>query len=230
MIGIIGAMKMETEALVAQLEKPVLRSISGIEYYSGLLNGREVVIATCGVGKVAAAMCAQTMILCYQPELLLNTGIAGALSASLHTGDVVVSSALVEHDMDTTGLGDPIGLISGLGVVEMPADPDAATLMLDCCREAGVRAVSGLIATGDQFVCTAAARERILSRFSALACEMEGGAIAQICCHNQVPFVVIRAISAGADEGAGMDYPTFAGMAAANSVRVVSLFISRSFR
>lgn len=227
MIGIIGAMEKETRGLVALTEVKERRTVSGIEFVSGTLSGREVVIATCGIGKVFAAMCAQTMILNYAPELIINTGVAGSLSDSLGIGDVVVSRGLVQHDMDTTGFGDPRGLINGLGVVEMAADSRAKDIMLSCCRELGINCTEGLIATGDQFICTGEAKDKIVSCFGALACEMEGGAVAQICCANGVPFLVNRAISDGANEDSGIDYPTFVKMAAENSVKAVCLFLEQ---
>lgn len=227
MIGIIGAMNIETEGLISRMQGAKTRTISGINYVSGQLCGKEAVVATCGIGKVAAAMCAEGMILCYHPSLIMNTGVAGSLSPSLKTGDVVVSTALVQHDMDTSGLGDPVGLISGLGMVEIPADMDAMELMLLCCKELGIPAEYGLIATGDQFICTNEAKNRIVRSFGALACEMEGGSIAQICCSNNIPFVVTRAISDGADEGSQMDYPSFCKLAAERSVAAVSLFLQR---
>lgn len=112
MTGIIGAKEIEIEALNAQMENRQTRTVSGIEFTSGTLYGREVVTAVCGIGKVFAAMCAQTMILLYSPDRIVNTGVAGSLSTSLNIGDIVVSDYVVEHDMDTSPLGDPVGMIS----------------------------------------------------------------------------------------------------------------------
>ena len=227
MIGIIGAMQKETDGLIALTEIKERRTISGIEFVSGTLQGKEVVIATCGIGKVFAAMCAQTMILTYSPELIINTGVAGGLADTLNIGDVVVSRGLVQHDMDTTGFGDPKGLINGLDIVVMAADDRARQVMLSCCGELDIRCTDGIIATGDQFICTKEAKDTIVSNFGALACEMEGGAIAQICTANKVPFLVNRAISDGANEASGIDYPTFVKMAAENSIKAVCLFLER---
>ncbi len=227
MIGIIGAMQKETDGLIALTQVTERRTISGMDFVRGTLEGKEVVIATCGIGKVFAAMCAQTMILGYAPDLIINTGVAGGLADSLNIGDVVVSRGLVQHDMDTTGFGDPKGLINGLDTVVMEADDAARRLMLECCNELGIRCTDGIIATGDQFICTKEAKDVIVENFGAMACEMEGGAIAQICTANKVPFLVNRAISDGANEDSGMDYPTFVQMAAENSVKAVCLFLRR---
>lgn len=119
MTGIIGAMKIEIEALNAQMENRQTKTVSGIEFTSGTLCGREVVTAVCGIGKVFAAMCAQTMILLYSPDRIINTGVAGSLSMKLNIGDIAVSDFVVEHDMDTSPLGDPVGMISGLSLIHI---------------------------------------------------------------------------------------------------------------
>ena len=107
MLGIIAAMNVEMESLRSHIENPVCETIGGVAYVSGRLEGRDVVTAVCGVGKVFAALCAQAMILRYQPEYIINTGVAGTLTGQLSVGDVAISSGVVQHDMDTSPLGDP---------------------------------------------------------------------------------------------------------------------------
>ena len=122
MIGIIAAMNVEMESLRSFMTDMTTETISGITFVSGTLEGKQVVTAVCGIGKVFAAMCAQTMILRYQPECIVNTGVAGTLSDKLTIGSIAVSSAVVQHDMDTSAIGDPVGLISGINKVLLPAD------------------------------------------------------------------------------------------------------------
>ncbi len=117
-IGIIGAMDVEVAELIESMENIKKDTISGIVYYEGTLQGKDVVVAKCGIGKVHAAVCTQTMILKYNPAAIINTGVAGSLSASLDIGDLVVSNKVVQHDFDTSGVGDPIGLISGIDLIE----------------------------------------------------------------------------------------------------------------
>ena len=205
MTGIIGAMKIEIEALNAQMENRQTRTVSGIEFTSGTLCGREVVTAVCGIGKVFAAMCAQTMILLYSPERIINTGVAGSLSTKLNIGDIAVSDFVVEHDMDTSPLGDPVGMISGINIVDIP-----------------IRCVKGKIASGDCFVNSAEKKKYISETFGAIACEMEGAAIGHVCYVNKVPFCVIRAISDAADGSSHMDYSKFTALAAKNSAAVMT--------
>ena len=118
-IGIIGAMRVEMEALAAALENKKTEVVSDIEFHTGSLSGRDVVLAVCGVGKVFAAMCAQTMILRFGATKIINTGVAGTLTDKLSVGDIAVADDVVQHDMDTSPLGDPVGLISGLNIVHI---------------------------------------------------------------------------------------------------------------
>ena len=223
MTGIIGAKEIEIEALNAQMENRQTRTVSGIEFTSGTLYGREVVTAVCGIGKVFAAMCAQTMILLYSPDRIVNTGVAGSLSTSLNIGDIVVSDYVVEHGMDTSPLGDPVGMISVINIVDIPADGELAEKICAAAREVGnIICVKGKIASGDCFVNTAEKKEYISETFGALACEMEGAAIGQVCYVNRVPFCVIRAISDAADGSSFMDYSNFIALAAKNSAAVLT--------
>ena len=226
MIGIIGAMEAETNALIAAIEEPKTECISGITYVSGCLCGREVVVATCGIGKVYAAICAQTMILRYAPTLIVNTGVAGTLCEELGIGDVAVATELVQHDMDTSPIGDPVGLVSGINKIYFEADADSVDKFSEILATQGINAVKGRIASGDQFVARAEVKDRIRSQFGAIACEMEGAAIAHVAAVNRVPVAVLRTISDSADGDAVSDYPAFVGEAAARSVSVLLAFLS----
>lgn len=225
-IGIIGAMAPEVEGLIGALENKKVDCISGIEFASGTLLGKQVVIARCGIGKVFAAVCAQTMILRYSPKLIVNTGVGGAISAGLGTGDIVVAESLVQHDMDTSAIGDPVGLVSGINVIYFESDRRAREILLGAAARLGLSAKAGRIATGDRFIASKDDKERIAEVFSADACEMEGCAIAQVAYVNRVPFAVVRAISDSADGEATMDYPTFLPIAAKNSQDMTLALIS----
>ncbi len=211
MIGIIGAMAVEVENLIEVMTKDQVEIISGITFHIGKIRGVDCAVAQCGVGKVAAAVCAQTMILKYQPSALINVGVAGGIGENIHIGDIVISRGLVQHDVDTSALGDEKGMISGLNLVAIPASRKLVNLV--ATTAAGIYGDGvhvGIIATGDQFICDAQKLKRLAVEFDASACEMEGGSIAQVCWMNKVDFVVIRAISDNADEDAGVDFGTFA--------------------
>ena len=226
MIGIIGAMEIETRTLCAMLEDERVERISGRDYHVGRLFGREVVVCTCGIGKVFAAICTEAMILNYKVELVINTGVAGALSDKLDVCDVVVSTAVVQHDMDTSPLGDPVGLISGINRVYFDAHAESADKLAGITASLGINTLRGVVASGDQFIAGADAKERIKESFPDAVCaEMEGGAIGHCAYVNDTPFVVLRAISDKADGTGSMDYMKFCSIAAENSVKVLCEFI-----
>ena len=219
-IGIIGAMEPEVEALIASIDNPSTEKVSGITFYTGKIGEKSVAIAKCGIGKVFAALCAQTMILKFAPDLLVNTGVGGALASGISTGDIVIASDLCQHDMDTSAIGDPKGLVSGINMIYFEADKRAGEILLNTAKSLGLNARLGRIASGDKFIASGEDKTRIITDFSADACEMEGCAIAQVAYVNGTPFAVVRAISDSADGEATMDYPTFLPIAAKNSTNL----------
>ena len=227
-IGIIGAMQPEVEALMDALSGKAIESVSGIDFYTGKIGEKSVAIAKCGIGKVFAAICAEVMILKYSPDLLVNTGVGGALASDLKTGDIVIADTLCQHDMDTSPIGDPKGLVSGINMIYFDADKRAGEILLASAKELGLNARLGRIATGDKFIASSADKDKIVSDFSADACEMEGCAIAQTAFVNGTPFAVVRAISDSADGEATMDYPTFLGIASRNSTNL-TLFLIKNW-
>lgn len=227
MLGIIGAMHIEVEKVKSLMENKTAETVSGIEYVSGTLHGKEIVIAACGIGKVAAAMCTQTMILKYSPECIINTGVGGSLDARLSIGDIAIGESLVQHDMDTSPLGDPVGLISGLNIVNIPADEKVVSVLEKAAEKLdGVKTVRGIIASGDQFVASAEKKKYIVDTFNASVCEMEGAAIAQVCFTNAVAFCVVRAVSDCADGSSHVAYNEFLPVAASNAARLIEEFVT----
>ncbi len=230
MIGILGAMDIEVAQIKGALTSPVTTSIHGIDFTRGQLEGREVVVAQCGIGKVNAAACAQMLIDRFGPALVINVGVGGSLSPDLRLGDIAVARRVVQHDVDTTALGDPAGYVSTVNKVFFDCDEAAVNGLLAAISDVpGVRGQAGVIATGDQFINSASVKARIVERFGAICCDMESGAIAQVCLISGVPFAAVRAISDNADDDSHMDYPQFTRMAASHSTEVLSRFASRSF-
>ena len=226
-IGIIGAMTPEVEAIIASLDEKCCERVSGIDFYTGKIGGKSVAVAKCGIGKVFAAICAQTMIMKYSPDLLVNTGVGGAIGGGLNCGDVVIASRLCQHDMDTSAIGDPVGLVSGINMIYFDADSRAREILLTEGERLGLAVKSGTIATGDKFIADADDKHRIAKSFSATVCEMEGCAIAQTAYVNGTAFAVVRAISDSADGEATMDYPTFLGIASANSTKLTLALVEK---
>lgn len=224
-IGVIGAMQMEVDNLKASMENLTSEVYSGVTFVSGTIDGQEVVAAVSGVGKVFAAICTEAMILMYHVDMIVNIGVAGTLSPELGVMDVAVADQVVQHDMNTSALGDPIGLLSGLNQVFLPSDEKMRGLLCACLEDKGIRYQVGTIATGDLFLHKPTQKALLHSRFGAIAGEMEGGSIGHVCHVNNVPFAVLRAISDG--DGGAMDFATFSKKAAEQAIDVVIEFIRR---
>lgn len=216
-IAVIGAMEPEVLGLISEMGEHETECISGIEVHIGKIYDKTVAVARCGIGKVFAALCAEVLILKYSPSLVVNSGVGGALARDLKTGDIIIAADLCQHDMDTSAIGDPVGLVSGINKIYFEADKRAQKILLDAAGKLDLVARAGRVATGDKFIASAKDKARITEIFSADACEMEGCAIAQTAFVNNTPFAVVRAISDSADGEATMDYPTFMPIAAKNS-------------
>ena len=222
MVGLIGAMAVEVENLLGQMTEKQEKKIGMDVFTSGKLFGQDAVLAVCGPGKINAALCAQSMIAAYHPEWVLNLGVAGAGDETVSIGDMVIASCAVQHDMDTSPLGDPVGYVSKVGLVEFPCDEKLRQQLLAAAQQVeDMKVQEGVIATGDQFICDGETRKRIHDLFSAKAVEMEGAAVAHACYVNGVACGVLRSISDQANGQSTMDYPTFTKLAASHSEQVV---------
>ena len=227
MIGIICAMQIEADGILALAQNTREETINDLRFIRGTLNGKEIVTVVCGVGKVNAAMCAVTLINRYAPELVINSGVAGALSPLVSIGDLVIATKTVEHDMNTTALGDKQGEISFPDgkVTYFVCDKNASSLLAECARELPeTKTAQGIIASGDIFVSDRRKRLLINDRFGAVACEMEGAAIGHVCHCCRVPYAVLRAISDDMDENKGVDFVRFCALAAEKTVAVIDAF------
>ena len=227
-LGIIGAMDVEVATLKERMENKTVRTIAGSEYCEGKLEGMDVVVVQCGVGKINAALCAQILCSCFAVTHIVNTGIAGSLNAELDIGDLVISQDAGYHDMDATNFGYPMCQVPGMPVLAFPADKDLANASLRAAEQIHPGHVRmGRVATGDQFVAEKCLKETIISNTGAYCTEMEGAAIAHTAWKNGVPFVIIRAISDKADDSAQMDYPTFEAQAAQRCAEVTQSLAKR---
>ena len=220
-LGIIGAMQVEVEILLGRMENQTSRAIAGSTFYEGTLEGLSAVVVQCGVGKVNAALCTQILCDCFGVTHLVNTGIAGSLCADLDIGDLVVSTDAMYHDFDCVHFGYPYGKVPGMDVISFPADEKMIAYAFAAAESVNPgHTKRGRIASGDQFVADKATKEKIIANTQGLCTEMEGTAIAQTAYRNQLPFVILRAISDKADDSAEMDYPTFERIAAHRCAQV----------
>ncbi len=220
-IGIIGAMSVEVEELVSKLEGTKMQKISEIDFFEGTLYGKNVVIAKCGIGKVFAAVCAEAMLLRYSVTHIINTGVAGTLTPELGILDIAIADGVVQHDMDTSPIGDPIGLISGINKIVLPTSRSLAAAATSAAQKLGFSAKCGIVASGDQFISSKERKKFIRNTFSAICCEMEGAAIGHVCYINGVECLIVRAISDSASGEAELEYPQMVALAAQRSQKLI---------
>lgn len=221
-IGIIGAMDEELEILLKEMKLEKIEVKANMRFNFGKLYDKDIVVVRSGIGKVNAAICTQILIDDFSVDKVINVGIAGGIGKDVYPGDVVIASNLVQHDMDTSAFGDEIGQIPRLDTYDFKCTNE----LVDKAKSACVnikdhKSFVGRIVTGDQFISNTEKIKWLNEKFEALACEMEGGSIAQVCYLNKVAFVVIRSISDNANNGAHMDYEKFAPIAIRNSTEIL---------
>lgn len=228
-IGIIGAMDLEVDTLKAKMTDTSVTTKAAMEFWQGKFNGTDVVVVRSGIGKVNAALCVQILADLFAVTHVINTGIAGSLNAALDIGDILISEDTVQHDVNATVFGYPLGKIPGMDVVAFQADKDMAELALKTCAQVNpdIHARLGRVVSGDQFICDKAVKEHLIREFHGDCAEMEGASIAHGAYLNGIPFLVIRAISDKADGSAEMDYPTFEREAALHSARLVEAMVEQ---
>ncbi|MFA0084223.1 5'-methylthioadenosine/S-adenosylhomocysteine nucleosidase [Vibrio sp. E150_011] len=226
-IGIIGAMEQEVSILKSALTNLEQQIKGGCTFYTGQLDGADIVLLQSGIGKVAAAVGTTILLSDYQVDVVINTGSAGGFESSLNHGDVVISTEVRHHDADVTAFGYEIGQMAG-----QPAAFTADEKLMNVAEQAlkqmeGQHAVRGLICTGDEFVCRPERQAVIRNNFpGVIAVEMEASAIAQTCHQFDTPFVVVRAISDIADKESPMSFEEFLPLAAKSSSEMVINMVS----
>ena len=227
-IGIIGAMDIEIEKLVSSVENPQTKTIGGIAFTSGKMFGKDVVIAKSGMGKVFAAVCAQTMILGYSPVCIINSGIAGSTDSRLGMLDITIGEKVVQHDYDFTPLGKPLGYVPDLDKTFFECDGEICNMLCDAVKSIGKNALRAVIATGDQFIADKEKGRQLHDIFGASACEMEGGAIGQVCTIWGIPFGILRTISDGGDESSSEIIHQFGKLAADQAANIMKEFVRKA--
>ncbi len=221
-IGIIGAMDEEVSILLEEMKVENKIEKANMVFNTGIFFDKKIVVVKCGIGKVNAAICTQILIDDFQVDKVINVGVAGGVAKNIKPGDITIGNNLVHHDMDTSAFGDKIGQIPRMDVYHFECDRELVQLAKDSAKlnvEANV--FVGRIVSGDQFINNAEKVIWMCDQFDAIACEMEGASIAQVCYLNSVPFVVIRSISDNAATGAFSDYEKFTPLAVKNSTGII---------
>ena len=228
-IGIIGAMDEEVNNLKELITDVQVSTVASMDFYQGKLSGNDVVVVRSGIGKVNAAICAQILIDKFDVSVIINTGIAGSLNADINIGDIVLSKDALEHDMDATSFGYDLAVIPRMQESVFKGDEYLIDLTKKVCEEniKDINVFVGRVVTGDQFISDKNKKNWLVENFKGDCTEMEGAAIAHTAYLNNVPFLIIRAISDKADDSAQMDYPTFEAMAIQNSVKLLTSMVEK---
>lgn len=223
MLGIIGAMDEEVSRIKEVMSDVTVIKKAGMEFYKGKISGKPAVVVRSGIGKVNAGICTQILADCFEVDAIINTGIAGSLNAKIDIGDIVLSTDALQHDVDAGGFGYELGVIPRMPVSTFKADEKLIALAKTACEKVNpdVHVFTGRVVSGDQFISDREKKDWLLDKFAGYCTEMEGAAIAQAAYLNQIPFLIVRAISDKADDSATVDYPTFEAKAIEHSVKLI---------
>lgn len=227
MIGIIGAMDEEVNAIIEKMTNVESKEKAGMTFNKGTLEGKETVVVRSGIGKVNAGLCTQILVDDYKIDAVINTGIAGSLKNQIDIGDIVLSSDALYHDMDATGFGYDFGVVPRMESSVFKGDVRLINLAKECCERVNpdINVHIGRVVSGDQFISDKAKKDWINEHFDGYCTEMEGAAIAHAATLNNIPFLIVRAISDKADNSATMDYGEFEKKAIIHSVNLIMEFV-----
>ena len=215
-VGIIGAMEVEVETLKKSMTLKNTVKKASMEFFEGSIGNTEVVVVRSGICKVNAGICVQILADTFGVTHVINTGAAGSLDARINIGDIVLSTDAIYHDVDATVFGYKKGEIPQLGVASFTADEALREKAKAAIKKAvpDQEVFEGRVCSGDQFISSSEVKDAIKKHFDGMCCEMEGCGIAQACFLNNIPFLIIRAISDKADGSEIKDYPEFEAKAA----------------
>jgi adenosylhomocysteine nucleosidase len=240
-IGIMGALDSEISLVKSAMDVEEEVYYAGRTCIRGKLKDEEIILVKAGVGKVNASLTTQILIEKFDIRSLIFTGVAGGIDTSLHIGDMVISSRVIQHDYGHIGpegfrptpirlprKGDEVLLThfqsdsllieiakTAANKSDMPASPFTQS------SHDKPKIIVGTIVTGDQFIASELKRKWLEETFQASCVEMEGGAVAQICTTFEVPFVILRSLSDLANEEASVDFRKFVEYASKNSASII---------
>lgn len=225
-IGIIGAMDEEIESYLCGMNDIIKTDKAKITFYQGEFKGRDIVLCKSGVGKVNSAVCTQILLDNYEVKKIIFTGVAGALDPKLEIGDIVLSTAALQYDIDATSLGFEKGVIPYADKSIFTADKELVKLAEKICNEMeDVKVFSGLVLSGDKFIADSETSSQLYQQYKGLCTEMEGAAVAQVCYMNDIPFLIVRTMSDKANHSAEVNFIEFAKKAADRSYLIVDKII-----
>jgi len=218
-IAVVSAMREELQALHDDLFGARVERAAGRDFHHGTLHGHEAVLVLSGIGKVAAATTTALLLDHFAADAVLFTGVAGGLGDGVKVGDVVIGDALLQHDLDASPIF-PRWEVPLTGKSRFAADTHWSDALARAAQSSGHRVHRGLIVSGDRFVSTSAESTALRAALpDALAVEMEGAAVAQVCHDFARPFAVMRTVSDRADDSAPTDFARFVAEVASDLTR-----------
>lgn len=225
-IGIIAAMNEEVETIKKIMKGISTKKIYNLEFITGKINEKEVVLVKCGVGKVNSARTTQILIDNFNLEYVINVGTAGSLNENIEIGDIVIAEKLVQHDFDITAGGREKGYITDVGKYFYSDESliNKSKTIIENMNE-NFKAITGLIATGDIFVQDIKVKNTIKEEFNADCTEMEGAAMAQVCTLADIPFIVIRSISDKPNGKNAIDFEKYLELACERYSKFIDIFL-----
>lgn len=219
-IALLGAMPEEVEPILQTLKNYETVELANNKFYKAKHAGHELIIAYSKIGKVFSTLTAAMLLEHFQAEVLLFSGVAGAINPELKVGDLITATKLAQHDLDITAFGHPFGFVPE-GAVFVQTDEALISSAKEVAQQMGITLKEGVIATGDQFIASSEKKEWIAQTFEADALEMEGAAVAVVCDALHVPCFILRAISDAADMDASFDFDNFLKSSAKQSATFI---------
>lgn len=226
MLGIIGAMEIETSGIVDAMERVENVDVGNYRFVVGFLCGKKIVVSRCGIGKVFSSTAAALMIDGFGVSEIINIGVAGG-AKPLRQGDVVIGERCVQHDYDATADGLSPGQVHGFASPYFICSVDIVNRLEEVMRSLGCAYEKGTIASGDCFVSDKNKSADISKNFGAIVYDMESAAIAQVCAFQCVGFCSMRAISDNGDDDAVESFYEFVSKAAARSIEVITAYVKK---
>lgn len=222
MIGIIGAMEMELDRLISDMDVVEKKNVSFLDFYIGKLYSKDVVIVKSNEGKVNSAVATQILISNFDIQYVLNVGVAGSISDNLNVFDVAISNNTVEFDQDVSTLGYEIGHTFGIDKVRVPASERLSDKIQNVCEKLSIKSERGTILSSDKFIVDKNEKETLKKKFNGIAIDMESASINHVAYLNNKEFVALRVIS---DSGNNIEYRKFAEVATENISRILKEYL-----
>jgi adenosylhomocysteine nucleosidase len=219
------AMEKEATYLLSKSSVKETKQVGFAKIMRCSIQNRDYILVISGIGKGFAASAVQAIAILYPDlESCINIGVAGSLDVKkLPLFSTIIASSLVEHDLDTSAIGDPKGLVSGINLVSLPVSEAISSKLLLAGKSVGVDAIRGVISSGDTFYADETNKKRIHQDFSSLAVDMEAAPMGQIAYVNHLPFAVLRTISDA--ENNGQEYAQNASKAAEIAGKIAEAFL-----